>query len=159
MTPTSGGAPAASAQTHACVRCGAQIPLSDALCAACNPGGLQQPSASQVHGTVFAGIGLAVVAMLVAATFLVGGEGPFTGQLAAVSPVDGGLVLTLKVTNAGRSDGQATCRVWDPSYLGNPPVQTLVRTPSIPAGGTLAFQQRVGGLGAVVKAFAVDCSR
>lgn len=112
-----------------------------------------------MHGTVFAGIGLAVVAMLVAATVLVGGEGPFTGQLAAVSPVDGGLELTLRVANAGRSDGQATCRVWDPSYLGNPPVQTLVRTPSIPAGGSLAFQQRVAGLGTEVKAFAVDCSR
>jgi hypothetical protein len=68
-------------------------------------------------------------------------------------------MLTLKVTNSGRQDGQATCRVWDPSYLGNPPVETFVRTPSIPAGGTLAFQQRVADLGTETRSFAVDCSR
>jgi hypothetical protein len=68
-------------------------------------------------------------------------------------------MLTLRVTNAGRQDGQATCRVWDPSYLGNPPVETLVRTPSIKAGGTLAFEQRVADLGTQARSFAVDCSR
>lgn len=145
--------------THGCIRCGAPIPLPDALCAACNPGGLEQPAASQVHGTVFAGIALAVVAMFVGATFLVGGVGPFTAQLTAASPVSGGLVLTLAVTNAGRRDGQATCRVWDPAYLGDPPIETYVRTPSIPAGGELTFQQRVADLGSQAQAFAVDCSR
>jgi hypothetical protein len=153
------GRAAPPAPTHACIRCGAPIPLSDALCAACNPGGLEQPAASQVHGTVFAGIALAVVAMLVGATFLLGGVGPFTAQLTAASPVSGGLALTLAVTNAGGRDGQATCRVWDPAYLGDPPVETYVRTPSIPAGGTLTFQQRVVDLGTGTRAFAVDCSR
>ena len=151
--------PAAAAPTHACIRCGAPIPLTDALCAACNPGGLEQPSASQAHGTVFAGIALAVVAMLVGATFLIGGVGPFTGQVTAASPVDGGLVLTFVVTNAGRRDGPATCRTWDPAYLGNPPIETYVRTPPIPAGGTLTFEQRVADLGTETRAFAVDCSR
>jgi hypothetical protein len=145
--------------THGCIRCGAPIPLSDALCAACNPGGLEQPAASQAHGTVFAGIALAVVAMLVGATFLVGGVGPFTAQLTAASPVSGGLALTLAVTNAGGRDGQATCRVWDPAYLGDPPIETYVRTPSIPAGGTLTFQQRVVDLGTEARAFGVDCTR
>jgi hypothetical protein len=144
---------------HGCIRCGSPIPLADALCAACNPGGLEQPAASQVHGTVFAGIGLAVVAMLVGATFLVGGVGPFTAHLAAAAPASGGLVLTLAVTNAGRRDGQATCRVWDSAYLGDPPIETYVRTPSIPAGGSLTFQQRVVDLGVQPRAFAVDCSR
>ena len=156
---SSSGRQATPGLTHACIRCGAPIPLEDALCAACNPGRLEQPAASQAHGTVFGGIALAVVAMLIIATFLVGGEGPFTGQLAATTPVDGGLLLTLRVTNAGRQDGQATCRVWDPSYLGNPPVETFVRTPSIPAGGTLAFEQRVADLGTRARSFAVDCSR
>ena len=156
---SSSGRQATPELTHACLRCGAPIPLEDALCAACNPGGLEQPAASQAHGTVFGGIALAVVAMLVVATFLVGGVGPFTGQLAAATPVDGGLLLSLKVTNSGRRDGPATCRVWDPSYLGNPPVETFVRTPSIPAGETLAFQQRVVDLGTAARSFAVDCSR
>ena len=151
--------PAAPAPTHGCIRCGAPIPLADALCAACNPGGLEQPAASQAHGTVFAGIALAVVAMLVGATFLIGGVGPFTGRLTTASPVGGGLSLTLEVTNAGRRAGPATCRVWDPAYLGSPPVETYIRTPPIPAGETLTFEQRVANLGTETRAFAVDCSR
>ena len=127
------------APTHGCLRCGTQIPLTDALCASCNPAGLEQPAASQAHGTVFAGIALAVVAMLVAATVLVGGVGPFDGRLVSATPAAGGVVLTLAVANAGRRDGQATCRVWDPAYLGNPPIETYVRTPSIAAGETLTF--------------------
>jgi hypothetical protein len=120
---------------------------------------LEQPAASQVHGTVFAGIALTVVAMLVGATVLVGGVGPFTARLTAASPVSGGLVLTLDVMNGGRRDGQATCRVWDPAYLGSPAIETYVRTPSIPAGGALTFQQRVADLGTETRAFAIDCSR
>lgn len=147
------------APTHGCLRCGARIPLADALCAACNPAGLEQPAASQAHGTVFAGIALAVVAMLVGATIFVGGVGPFDGRLVSATPADGGIVLTLAVANAGRRDGQATCRVWDPAYLGNPPVETYVRTPSIAAGATLTFTQRVVDLGTDARTFAVDCSR
>ena len=44
--------------------------------------------------------------------------------------------------------GTATCRVWDPTYLGNPPVETFVRSPEVPPGETLAFEQRVTALGA-----------
>ena len=147
------------APTHGCLRCGAQIPLTDALCAACNPAGLEQPAASQAHGTVFGGIALAVVAMLVAATVLVGGVGPFDGHLVSATAGGGGVVLTLAVANGGRRDGQATCRVWDPAYLGNPPIETYVRTPSIAAGETLTFTQHVVDLGTEPRAFAVDCSR
>ena len=147
------------APTHGCLRCGTQIPLTDALCASCNPAGLEQPAASQAHGTVFAGIALAVVAMLVAATVLVGGVGPFDGRLVSATPAAGGVVLTLAVANAGRRDGQATCRVWDPAFLGNPPIETYVRTPSIAAGETLTFTQRVVDLGTDPRTFAVDCSR
>lgn len=147
------------APTHGCLRCGTQIPLTDALCAACNPAGLEQPAASQAHGTVFGGIALAVVAMLVAATVLVGGVGPFDGRLVSATPTGGGVVLTLAVANAGRRDGQATCRVWDPAYLGNPPIETYVRTPTITAGETLTFTQRVVDLGTEPRAFGVDCSR
>lgn len=157
--PPARSGPADPAPTHGCIRCGAPIPLADALCPACNPAGLEQPAASQAHGTVFAGIGLAVVAMLVGATVFVGGVGPFSGQLTAAVPADGGLVLTLAVTNAGRRDGRASCRVWDPAYLGTPPIETFVRTPPIPAGESLTFEQHVADLGTETRAFAVDCSR
>ena len=64
-----------------------------------------------------------------------------------------------RLVAARRRDGPATCRVWDPAYLGSPPVETYVRTPPIPAGGTLTFEQRVADLGTEARAFAVDCSR
>src|SRR5665811_1417583 len=112
MTISGSDRSAAPAPTHGCIRCGAPIPLAEALCAACNPGGLEQPAASQAHGTVFAGIALAVVAMLVGATLLIGGVGPFTGRLTTASPVGGGLMLTLEVTNARRRAGSGIRRTW-----------------------------------------------
>ena len=151
--------PAASTLTHACLRCGAQIPLTDALCAACNPAGLEQPASSQAHGTVFLGIGLAVVGLALALTFFVGGVGPFRAALRETKPDGDGLVLTVAVENLGSRDGRASCRIWDPTYPGNPPVETWIRTPAVPAGYGLVFEQRVRGLGATVRPLSVDCSR
>ena len=86
VTTTSRPAPPAPVPTHRCVRCGAEISVADALCRACNPAGLKQPAASQAHGTVFLGIALAVIAMAVVATFLVGGVGPFRSSVRDVDP-------------------------------------------------------------------------
>lgn len=158
-TPPGAARSAAPEPTHACVRCGAPVPLADALCRACNPARLKQPAASQAHGTVFLGIGLAVVAMAVALTVLVGGVGPFRATLRNVVPDGDGLRLTVAVENLGSRAGRASCRVWDPTYPGNPPVETYVRTPEVPAGHDLVFEQRVTGLGAVERSLAVDCSR
>lgn len=154
MTTTSATAP-----THPCVRCGTPVPLADALCEACNPARLRQPAASQAHGTVLVGIVVAVVAMAVALTVLVGGVGPFRARLQAVVPDGDGLRLTVAVDNQGSRTGHASCRVWDPTYPGNPPLETYVRTPEIPAGAGLSFDQRVTALGSVVRPLAVDCSR
>jgi hypothetical protein len=133
--------------------------VADALCRSCNPGGLKQPAASQAHGTVFLGIALAVVAMAVVASLLVGGVGPFTATVRDVVPDGGGLVLSLEVENGGSRAGNASCRVWDPTYLGNPPVETFVRSPEIAAGQSLAFEQRVTALGTAERPLAVTCSR
>ncbi len=145
--------------THPCLRCGASVPVSDSLCRACNPAGLKQPAASQAHGTVYLGIALAVVGLGAAATFLLGGVGPFTAHVAAAAPAPGGLTLTLVVSNQGSRDGQASCRVWDPTYLGTPAVETYIRTPSIQAGQSITFQQVVADLGTAVRPLAADCSR
>lgn len=145
--------------THRCVRCGAEISVADALCRACNPAGLKQPAASQAHGTVFLGIALAVIAMGVVASFLVGGVGPFTAAVRGVVPDGGGLVLRLEVANEGSRAGNATCRVWDPTYLGNPPIETYVRSPEIAPGEALPFEQRVTALGTTERPLAVTCSR
>ena len=86
MTPTPSVLPAATEEPlHGCVRCGARIPMSEAMCERCNPLGLKQPSASQAHGTVFVGIAVAVVALAVIARLAVSGIGLLapgdTGQL------------------------------------------------------------------------------
>lgn len=158
MTTTPRPVPA-PVPTHRCVRCGAEISVADALCRACNPAGLKQPAASQAHGTVFLGIALAVVGMTLAATFLVGGVGPFRAAVLGSTADGTGLVVRLEVTNEGSRAGVATCRVWDPTYLGNPPVETFVRTPEIAPGATLAFEQRVNALGASERPLAATCTR
>jgi hypothetical protein len=145
--------------THRCVRCGAEISVADALCRTCNPAGLKQPAASQAHGTVFLGIALAVVGMALAATFLVGGVGPFRAAVLGSVPDGAGLVVRLEVANEGSRAGTATCRVWDPTYLGNPPVETFVRSPEIAPGATLVFEQRVTALGPAERPLAATCSR
>src|SRR5450756_2598414 len=101
MTISGSDRSAAPAPSHGCIRCGAPIPLAEALCAACNPGGLEQPAASQAHVSVFAGIALAVVAMLVGATLLIGGVGPFTGRLTTASPVGLSLIHISEPTRLG----------------------------------------------------------
>lgn len=160
MTVTAAADPAPAPEpTHRCVRCGAEIALADALCAACNPARLKQPAASQAHGTVFLGIGLAVVAMAVALAYFVGGVGPFRAAVRSAAPSGAGLLLTIAVENLGSRDGRASCRVWDPTYPGSPPIETYIRTPEVPAGYGLVFEQRVEGLGATGRTFAVDCSR
>ena len=160
MTTTSSPARSSTPEpTHACVRCGSQFPIADALCRTCNQARLNQPSASQAHGTVFLGIAVAVVGMAVVAMMLVGGVGPFSARLAAAVPAGDGLLLSLEVTNTGSRAGEATCRVWDPTYLGNPPVETYVRSPEVGPGQALVFEQQVAGLGTAARPFAVECSR
>ena len=158
MTTTSRPAPA-PVPTHRCVRCGAEISVADALCRTCNPAGLKQPAASQAHGTVFLGIALAVIGMALVATFLVGGVGPFRAAVLGATPDGTGLVLRLEVTNGGSRAGTATCRVWDPTYLGNPPVETFVRSPEIAPGEALTFEQRVTALGTAERPLAASCTR
>lgn len=149
----------AAEPVHACIRCGAPIALADALCAACNPAGLSQPAASQAHGTVYLGIIVGVVAMAAAATFLLGGVGPFRASITGVAADAAGLTLTLSVDNDGSRDGAASCRVWDPAYLGTPPQETFLKTSPVPAHGSLVVVQHVAALGTDRRPLAVDCSR
>lgn len=159
MTTSSTARPATPEPAHACLRCGAPIPLGESLCGSCNPAGLKQPAASQAHGTVYAGIAAAVVAMALAALLLVGGVGPFDASIRSAVPVAGGLRLTLAVTNSGSRGGHASCRVWDPTFLGNPPIETFVRTPEVGPGSTVTFAETVAGLGPDTRPLKVDCSR
>jgi hypothetical protein len=143
-TPASGPSPAKPAPTHACARCGAPVALDVGLCERCNPLGLKDAASSQVHGTVFLGIGVAIVGMAIVAHLLVGGIGPFTAQVTAIRPSEtpGSVFATLQVRNDGRTAGSATCRLIDPT---DPAIlhSLVVYSPRIEPGATAAWEQEV----------------
>jgi ribosomal protein L40E len=142
--------------THACARCGAPVPLDVGLCEKCNPLGLRDAASSQVHGTVFLGIGLAVVALMLIALWAVRGIGPFPAQVVAFQAQDDALQVTLVVTNKGTSLGSTTCRISDPiDGFGR---AAFVQSPRIQPGATLQFEATVTGIGTTPTQLTADCS-
>lgn len=154
-------APATSARpapTHPCARCGEPVALDVGLCERCNPLGLKDSASSQVHGTVFLAVGLAIAGLAVAAHLAVAGVGPFSARVTAVraGPADGTVIATLEVRNEGRAAGRATCRLTDPTDPGV--IRSLVvYGPWIEPGATATFDQEVafGRAGAPLN---VSCS-
>ena len=143
--------------THPCVRCGARVPLDVGLCERCNPLGLSDSSASQVHGIAVAGVIAAVIILAIVGRMAISGVGPFDGKVVSAVPDNGGLAVTLQVRNAGTSAGQTTCRVLDPADR-NGGRGGLVLSPQIEPGQTTSFTKRVTELGATVRPLAVECS-
>jgi hypothetical protein len=137
--------PAATpALTHACARCGAPVALEVGLCERCNPLGLKDSSSSQVHGTVFLALAVAIVGLAWAAHFAVAGIGPFTARVTAMTPgpTAGVLIATIEARNDGRATGSASCRLTDPNdaALVN---GAVVYSPRIEPGATISFTQAV----------------
>jgi hypothetical protein len=155
--PARGGAVPTDLPTHGCVRCGRRVPVSVALCEACNPLGLSQPAASQAHGTVFLAIGLAVIGLALLGRLALAGVGPFEGSVVAVEPAPGGLAVTLSVTNEGSRAGATTCRIYDPSIPGIGPESAQVLSPRIEPGATVTFTKTIGELGSVPRPLAAAC--
>ena len=149
--------PAEGQAMHGCVRCGAQIPVHESMCEACNPLGLKAPAASQAHGIVFVGIGIAVVVMAVVARWMIADMGPFTSSVLGVATDPGGLRVTVSVTNTGRAPGATTCRIDDPSAGGISPGAAFVESPRVGGGGTVSFEVIVGGFGKVPRSPIADC--
>jgi hypothetical protein len=142
--------------THGCARCGAPVPLDVGLCERCNPLGLRDSASSQVHGTVVATVGLAIVVLALVAHFAVAGIGPFPAEVAGVRTEGDGLAVTLTVTNEGTSQGSTTCRISDPSIAGG--AATFVQSPRIGPRATLTFESHVTGLGTAPRPLAATCS-
>jgi hypothetical protein len=136
--------PARPAPTHPCARCGAPVALDVGLCERCNPLGLKDSASSQVHGTVFVAVALAVVGLAIAGHIAVAGIGPFVAQVTTVraAPDGAGVVATISVRNEGSSAGTASCRLSDPADRG---IKTseIVYTPMIPPGSTIEFDHEV----------------
>jgi hypothetical protein len=139
------------------VRCGAPVPLEVGLCERCNPLGLRDSSASQVHGIAVAGVAAAVIILAIVARLAISGVGPFDASVVGAAADADGLEITLQVTNRGSSAGQTTCRVLDPTDR-NGGRGGLILSPRIEPGQTLTFTKRVAELGTSVRPLSVECS-
>ena len=159
VTPGAAPAPVPTPQprTHGCIRCGAPVALDVGLCERCNPLGLKDSSASQVHGTVFIAVLLAVAGLALVGRLTLAGVGPFAGTLVGAVPDGRGLAVTLEVTNQGTATGQTTCRLTDPEDR-NGGGSAFVLSPRIDPGATITFTKTVAELGDTVRALTVECS-
>ena len=126
------------------------------LCERCNPLGLRDSAASQVHGTVFAVVAIAIVLLLVVARLSIAGSGPFPASLSAVTPTADGLTVTLTVGNEGTDAGQTTCRLVDQADRGVSR-SAFVLSPRIEAGQTVTFTTEVTEFGPGPRELAVTC--
>ena len=126
------------------------------LCERCNPLGLRDVSASQVHGTVFIGVALAIAALAILARLAVTGLGPFPATIDDVAVRAGGLEVTMTVTNEGSAAGQTTCRVTTASNQGGGP-NAFVLSPNLEPGRTATFSQLVTELGTADTDLVIDC--
>jgi hypothetical protein len=143
--------------THACVRCGAQTSLDRGLCENCNPLGLKDSASSQVHGTAFLALFVAVVVLAIVARLAVSGIGPFPASLGAVEAASEGLVVTIEVTNEGSAAGPTTCRVSDRSRRSNG-AAAIVQSPRVEPGQTITFTRTVTAFGSEPRELGVECS-
>jgi hypothetical protein len=143
--------------THACVRCGRPVALDVALCEECNPLGLAQPAASQVHGTVVLGIIAFVVFLAVVAKLSVAGIGPYSARVVNAVAAGDGLAITISITNAGTAGGSTTCSVRDPDHPFDRPT-VRIQTPQVAGGATLTFDRQVVGFGIVPVVLDVTCA-
>ena len=148
--------PAKPEPTHACMRCGRPVAIDVALCDDCNPLGLKQPAATQVHALAAGGIVLFVVILAVLGRLGLSGVGPFTGQAGDVVAAPGGLSITLSVSNSGSKAAATSCRVTE---AGHPTggLGQLVQTPIVPAGESITFTASLTAFGDVPRALAVEC--
>lgn len=132
------------------------MPIDVGLCERCNPLGLRDSSASQVHGIAIGGVVAFVVFMAIVARFALAGIGPFEGAVANVATDGTGLAVTLSVTNHGTNAGQTTCRVSDPAdRTGN--LGGFMLSPQIQPGQAVTFTQRITALGATVRPLVAEC--
>ena len=149
--------PAKPEPTHACMRCGRPVAIDVALCDDCNPLGLKQPAATQVHALAAGGIVLFVVILAVLGRLGLSGVGPFTGLAGdVVAGSGGGLSITLSVSNGGSKAASTSCRVTEAR---NPTggLAELVQTPIVPAGESITFSASLTAFGDVPRALAVEC--
>jgi hypothetical protein len=117
------------------------------MCEADNPGRIAAPSATQVHGTILAGVILGAIGFLFLMRFAVGAGGPYAATITDRIAADGGIQVAVQVSNTGTSSGIATCRI---TRDGTPRQDDFVlRTQRIEPGSSIVISrlvaQPVGG--------------
>jgi hypothetical protein len=154
---TAPATPVRPVPTQPSARGGAPVALDIGLCERCNPLGLKDSASSQVHGTVFLAVGLAIATLAIVAHLAVQGIGPFTAAVTAVraGSVPGSVVATLEVRNDGRNVGSATCRLTDPAdraYIQS----AMITSPRIEPGRTITIEHEVA-FGEPGRRLAITC--
>ena len=126
------------------------------LCDDCNPLGLRDVAAGQVHGSVFVAVTAAVIILAVLARWSVAGGGPYPASVDRIEASGAGLAVTLTVTNDGAGGGQTTCRL---SRLGDTGTGTaaFVTSPRLGAHETKTFRSVVTQFGSAPTDLQVEC--
>jgi len=142
-----------------CYKCGREIGPDETICAVCNRAGMATPSATQYHGTIVVAIVAGVAIMAIAASLATRGVGPFRGESVAVR-VDppAGVVVTVRVSNEGSQAGRATCQLTARDASDRVLRVRAALSPSVPAGETITFEERIPGLAAAPSSVAASCS-
>jgi hypothetical protein len=133
------------------------VPIDVGLCEGCNPLGLKDTSASQVHGTVVIAVLIGVVILALLARMTISGLGPFTAAVSNVATDGAGLTVGLTVTNAGTASGQTTCRVTDPKDR-NGSKGAIMLSPQLEPGETRTFSQTLTQFGSIPRELVVECA-
>jgi hypothetical protein len=126
------------------------------LCDECNPLGLRDVAAGQVHGSVFIAVTAAVIILAVLARWSVASGGPYPARVDGIEAAGSGLAVTLTVTNDGAGDGQTTCRL---SRAGDQGTGTaaFVTSPRLAAQETKTFRAVVTQFGSNPTELQVEC--
>jgi hypothetical protein len=109
-----------------------------------------------MHGIAALGILVFVVVLAVAGRAVIAGTGPFGSSVIGVAAMDGGLAVTIDVTNDGSTAASTTCYVSEsPARFGGTKQQ--VQAPLVPPGATVRFTATVTRFGSEPVGLAVDC--
>jgi hypothetical protein len=132
------------------------VGLGVGLCDECNPLGMRDTAAGQVHGSVFIAVTTAVIILFVLARWSIAGGGPYPATVESVAPMGAGLAVTLTVTNDGPAEGQTSCRI---SRRGDRGTGTaaFVTSPRLASHQTKTFRAVVTEFGSTPTDLQVEC--
>lgn len=130
-----------------CLKCGRPIDVEETMCEVCNRAGMIAPAATQMHGTLAVAIVGSVIGMGVLASLLVGGAGPFTGEVLTMGPLaEASFVVSVQVDNQGTRAGRARCELTAVNEVGSPVARTVALSPEVPPDGSVSFEAQIPGL-------------